>query len=99
MARNSAQNALMRDETRRLLLDAAARVFVARGFAAARMADIASEAGVGHGLAYHYFQNKEAVFIAVVELTTSAAAELVDAVRGVPDLDAVPDRGDAGFRG
>ena len=48
-------------ERRRQILDAAARVFARRGFHACRVSDIATEAGVAHGLLYHYFRSKEEV--------------------------------------
>ena len=43
------------------LLDAAVRVFAAKGFHASRVGDIATEAGVAHGLLYHYFRSKDEV--------------------------------------
>src|SRR5437899_12444356 len=43
------------------LLEAAVRVFAAKGFHASRVGDIAEEAGVAHGLLYHYFRSKEEV--------------------------------------
>jgi TetR/AcrR family fatty acid metabolism transcriptional regulator len=46
---------------RRLILDAAVRVFAARGYHTSRVADIAEEAGIAHGLLYHYFSSKEEV--------------------------------------
>jgi TetR/AcrR family fatty acid metabolism transcriptional regulator len=42
-------------------LDAAVRVFARKGFHASRVGDIAEEAGVAHGLLYHYFRSKEEV--------------------------------------
>ena len=48
-------------DRRRELLDAAVRVFARKGFRAARVGDIAEEAGVAHGLLYHYFRSKEEV--------------------------------------
>jgi len=48
-------------DRRRELLDAAARVFARKGFHASRVGDIAEEAGVAHGLLYHYFRSKEEV--------------------------------------
>lgn len=48
-------------DRRRDLLDAAARVFARKGFHASRVGDIAEEAGVAHGLLYHYFRSKEEV--------------------------------------
>jgi TetR/AcrR family transcriptional regulator, fatty acid metabolism regulator protein len=48
-------------DRRRELLDAAVRVFARKGFRAARVGDIAEEAGVAHGLLYHYFRSKDQV--------------------------------------
>jgi TetR/AcrR family fatty acid metabolism transcriptional regulator len=48
-------------DRRRELLDAAARVFARKGFHSSRVGDIAEEAGVAHGLLYHYFRSKEEV--------------------------------------
>ena len=42
-------------------MDAAVRVFGRKGFHASRVGDIAEEAGVAHGLLYHYFRSKEEV--------------------------------------
>src|SRR5579884_1791690 len=49
------------EEKRRLILDAAARVFARKGFHASRVGDVAEEAGVAHGLLYHYFASKDEV--------------------------------------
>ncbi len=46
-------------EKRRLILDAAVRVFARQGFHTCRVSDIADEAGVAYGLVYHYFKSKE----------------------------------------
>lgn len=48
-------------DRRRELLDAAVRVFARRGFHGSRVGDIAEEAGVAHGLLYHYFRSKDEV--------------------------------------
>jgi TetR/AcrR family transcriptional regulator, fatty acid metabolism regulator protein len=53
------------EERRRLLLDAAVRVFARSGYHGARVGDIAEEAGVAHGLIYHYFDSKEEVLRAI----------------------------------
>jgi TetR/AcrR family transcriptional regulator, fatty acid metabolism regulator protein len=49
------------EEKRQLILDAAVRVFARRGFHTSRVGDIAEEAGVAHGLLYHYFSSKDEV--------------------------------------
>jgi TetR/AcrR family fatty acid metabolism transcriptional regulator len=48
-------------DKRRIILDAAIRVFARQGFHTCRVSDIADEAGVAYGLVYHYFQSKDEV--------------------------------------
>jgi TetR/AcrR family transcriptional regulator, fatty acid metabolism regulator protein len=67
-------------DKRRILLDAAVRVFARRGYHAARVGDIAEEAGVAHGLLYHYFKSKEEVLETIFNDTWS---ELLAAVGDV----------------
>jgi TetR/AcrR family fatty acid metabolism transcriptional regulator len=55
MARNGAP------DKRRIILDAAVRVFARQGFHSARVSDIADQAGVAYGLVYHYFGSKDEV--------------------------------------
>ena len=55
-----------------MIIDAALEVFRQRGYANARMADIARRAGVSYGLVYHYFGSKEVLFEMIVESWWSA---------------------------
>ena len=48
-------------DKRRLILDAAIRVFARQGFHHCRVSDVADEAGVAYGLVYHYFESKEEI--------------------------------------
>jgi len=48
-------------DKRRIILDAAVRVFARRGFYHCRGSDVADEAGVAYGLVYHYFKSKDQV--------------------------------------
>lgn len=48
-------------DKRRVILDAAVRVFARRGFHSCRVSEIAEEAGVAYGLVYHYFRSKEEI--------------------------------------
>ena len=59
------ERAVAGEEKRRQLLDASVRVFARKGFHASRVGDIAEEAGVAHGLLYHYFKSKDEVLEAV----------------------------------
>ena len=49
-------------ERRQAIIDAALVEFAAKGFAAARLEDIAAQAGVGKGTIYLYFADKEQLF-------------------------------------
>jgi len=49
-----------------MIIDAALEVFREKGYANARMADIARRAGVSYGLVYHYFGSKEVLFNLIV---------------------------------
>ena len=48
-------------DKRRVILDAAVKVFAREGFHGCRVADIADEAGVAYGLVYHYFRSKDEI--------------------------------------
>ena len=48
-------------DKRRIILEAAVRVFASQGFHTCRVSDIADEAGVAYGLVYHYFSSKEEI--------------------------------------
>ena len=74
MTDQSVNNAMTKPQPRRRkdarpaeLLDAALEVFAEKGFAAARMEDIATRAGASKGTIYLYFPSKEAVFQALVQ--------------------------------
>ena len=58
-----------KDERPAELLAAALEVFVEKGFAATKLADVARRAGVTKGTVYLYFDSKEALFKAVVRET------------------------------
>ena len=49
------------EDKRTRILDAAIRVFAQHGYHEARVGDIAEDAGVAHGLLYHYFASKDHV--------------------------------------
>jgi AcrR family transcriptional regulator len=59
------------------LLEAAFGVFVEKGFADARLEDIAARAGVSKGTVYLYFDSKDAVFKEMVGRVADAKLEMV----------------------
>src|SRR5436190_15700397 len=62
-------------ETRRAILDAAIARFGREGYRATSVADIARDAGVGGTVAYAYFPNKEALFVAAVDEDAAGVIE------------------------
>ncbi len=52
---------------RNQILDAAAKVFAEKGFHAATIKDIATEAGIAHGTIYTYFENKTALLLGIFD--------------------------------
>jgi AcrR family transcriptional regulator len=71
-------------ERRQEILDAAVRVFARKGFHTCRVGDIAEEAGVAHGLLYHYFVSKDEVLETIFR---EAWSDLLQAFRTTEELD------------
>lgn len=71
------QRARQRAEARARLLRAAKEVFEEKGFLDVRVSDIAKQAGVSHGLFYHYFDSKQEIFR---ELTAMVDRKLTDTI-------------------
>jgi AcrR family transcriptional regulator len=70
------------------IVEAARQEFVARGFGASKVEEIAARAGVSKGTVYLYFPTKEALFEAVMRANVltviEGAAAIVDAGTDVP---------------
>src|SRR3954447_1187338 len=68
---------------------AALSLFVARGFAATKLEDVAKAAGVSKGLPYLYFKNKEELFKAVITEAIGGplaeASEMIDRFDGTSE--------------
>ena len=64
---------------RRQLLDAAMQVFVARGYHAAAMDEIAERAGVSKPVLYQHFPGKQDLYLALLD---ESVGRLVEAVTG-----------------
>jgi AcrR family transcriptional regulator len=61
------------------ILDAAHAIFARKGYAAAGIADLAGELGIGHGTVYRYFDNKRDVAAAVLDRALTRIADVVTA--------------------
>jgi len=73
---------IAREDKRRRLLEAAVRVFARAGYHGSRVGDIAEEAGVAHGLLYHYFSSKEEVLRTIFRENWGELLERFRAVEG-----------------
>jgi AcrR family transcriptional regulator len=68
------------DKKAQAILHAARRCLSERGYAAATIADIATEAGVSRGLLHYYFKSKEDLLAQVVRAGTDGYVELLEAM-------------------
>ncbi|MCE5192607.1 MAG: TetR/AcrR family transcriptional regulator [Candidatus Cryosericum sp.] len=99
MPRSEEANIQIKGDRRKQILLAALNVFINRGFAAAKVSDIATEAGISYGLSlmYHYFQSKEEIYAELVteavesskrgiEHVRASGAEPIDMIRSIVGL-------------
>src|SRR5882672_8572191 len=74
-------------DKRERILVAAERIFARHGFFAARVSEIAREAGVADGTIYLYFKSKDDLLISLFEDRMARAnARLRDAIAGLAPL-------------
>ena len=90
VAARPAPDATEHSAKRRQIIDGARAVFLAQGFDAASMGEIARAAGVSKGTLYVYFDNKEELFEAIVHEQCQVQAEgLFDLDTADPDVETV----------
>jgi AcrR family transcriptional regulator len=78
-AGSSRRNTLVVEETRELILRAAETEFANRGFARARLEDIAEPVGITRAAVIYHFGDKRALYAAVLEASFKALAERIRA--------------------
>ncbi|MBB3463911.1 TetR family transcriptional regulator [Rhizobium sp. BK377] len=66
------------EQTRQALMNAARRLFVEKGYAETATPDIVAEAGVTRGALYHHFEDKRALFQAVIEREATDVADEIE---------------------
>jgi TetR/AcrR family transcriptional regulator, cholesterol catabolism regulator len=73
------------EQTKQRILDAAAKIFRAQGYSAARLSDIAASAGIQTGSVYYHFESREALVEEVLHLGIAVArAHVQEAVDALP---------------
>src|SRR5213596_2811200 len=85
MLRRLTDRSTGQEEKRRLILDAAVRVFARKGYHTCRVGDVAEEAGVAYGLLYHYFRSKDEVLETIFRDTWRAMLEAIALVEETED--------------
>jgi AcrR family transcriptional regulator len=78
---SSSRSATRREE----LLAAAVRVFARKGYHTCRVSDIADEAGVSHGLVYHYFASKDEVLETIFRENWGPMATAIEGIAATDD--------------
>ncbi len=71
------QKQLQGERTRQRIIEAAAQLFVRRGFYGTSIADLAQATGLTKGALYHHFESKDAIFFAVIEAVRETWREAV----------------------
>ncbi len=67
------------------VLDAALRLFVRNGFAATKVEDIATDAGLSKGAIYRYFSSKEEIFESLVNRALTPMADRTSIIARTSD--------------
>jgi TetR/AcrR family transcriptional regulator len=70
--------------TEHLILEAARKVFIHKGYAGARMQEIADEAGINKALVHYYFRGKEQLFDAVF---AQALSSFLPTIKNILEID------------
>lgn len=71
------QRQIQSEQTRQRIVETAARLFVRKGFYGTSIADLAKAVGLTKGALYHHFENKDALFFAVIEMVRDTWNEAV----------------------
>lgn len=84
MPRSKQQNQQIKDERRRQIMDAAVKIFAEKGLSATMISDIAAACDLSYGLIYHYFHDKEELFITLVERALHGGLALTESAQTLP---------------
>ena len=70
---------------RAIICAAGQALFAERGFAGTTIRQIAKQAGVNSGLLYHYYSNKETLYLSLLETSVSEIVVQVENIAASPD--------------
>jgi AcrR family transcriptional regulator len=73
----------IRNERKNQIITSALKVFAENGIKLTKISMIAAEAGISHGLLYHYFKSKEEVLHASLEWAMEGSSELFQYIQNM----------------
>ena len=80
MPKTELQLSALKEQRKRKIVECALKVFCEKGYDGATINDIVKKAKCSHGLFYHYFNNKKAIFDAVTETRGKHIMDFLDKV-------------------
>ncbi|MDY0101191.1 MAG: TetR/AcrR family transcriptional regulator [Bacilli bacterium] len=87
MPKTPEQNRKIKLKRKSQILDASLRLFALKGYDSVVIEDITREAGCSHSLFYHYFKNKEEVFLEIIKM---AEKRVIIKSNNLPNYDDTP---------
>lgn len=89
MPKTPEQNKQIKMMRKKQILDASLRLFALKGYDSVIIDDITKEAGCSHSLFYHYFRNKEDVFLELLKLAEDRAKTKSSQIVNRTDISAI----------
>jgi len=83
----AAREGALRKKRDHEVVEAAAKVFYARGYADASVQDVADELGILKGSLYHYIDTKEDLLFRLLSETSDDVSRILDEVSALEDMD------------
>jgi AcrR family transcriptional regulator len=74
----------IRDERKEQIIQAAIKIFSRRGIVGTKMSMIAAEAGISHGLVYHYFKTKDELLTMLIQGAIEASISSIEGLHHIP---------------
>lgn len=74
----------IQEERKQEIMQAALRIFSKRGINGTKISMISDEAGVSHGLFYHYFKSKEELFTQLIREAVDASVHEINRLKSAP---------------
>lgn len=75
---------LQKEERRQEILNVGLDLFIQKGYAATRTAEIARAVGMSEGLLFHYFETKEKLYITLLQIAVNGKDSIFELKEGTP---------------